>query len=50
MKYFCTYKNGATYGNWAKSREYTTVGELLTAMQPYLEKHPMTTVQYQHTR
>jgi hypothetical protein len=50
MKYICTYKNGETKGQWIKSREYETVGELLNAMQPYLEKHPRTLVQYQPTR
>lgn len=50
MKYFCTYKNASTKGAWIKSREYNSVAELFAAMQPYIEQHPMTTVQYQHTR
>jgi hypothetical protein len=50
QKYFCTYKNASTNGAWIKSREYDTVAALFAAMQPYIEKHPMTTVQYQHTR
>lgn len=50
MKYFCTYKNGATNAQWVKSREYNSVAELFTAMRPYVEQHPTTTVQYQTTR
>lgn len=50
QKYFCTYKNASTNGAWIKSREYKTVSELLTAMQPYIEQHPTTTMQFQHTR
>ena len=50
QKYFCTYKNASTNGAWIKSREYDTIGKLLAAMQPYLEQHPKTTVQYQLTR
>lgn len=50
MKYFCTYKNSATHSQWVKSREYETIGALLTAMQPYLEQHSTTTVQYQIAR
>ena len=50
QKYFCTYKNASTNGAWIKSREYNSVAALFAAMQPYIEKHPMTTVQYQHTR
>ena len=50
MKYFCTYKNGATNGQWVKSREYETVKQLFDAMQPYIEQHPTTTVQYQYAR
>lgn len=50
QKYFCTYKNASTNGAWIKSREYDTIADLLNAMLPYLEQHPTTTVQYQHTR
>ena len=50
QKYFCTYKNASTNGAWIKSREYDTVAALLNAMQPYLEQHPRTLVQYQTAR
>jgi hypothetical protein len=50
QKYFCTYKNASTNGAWIKSREYDTVAALFAAMMPYIEQHPTTTVQYQHTR
>lgn len=50
QKYFCTYKNGATKGQWVKSREYKSVDELFAAMMPYIKQHPTTTVQYQTTR
>lgn len=50
MKYFCTYKNSETKGQWTKSREYETVEALFNAMMPYIEKHPRTTVQYQTAR
>jgi len=50
MKYFCTYKNSETKGQWIKSHEYETVKSLFDAMMPYIENHPITTVQYQTTR
>lgn len=45
--FFVTYRNKETQGMWRKSRQYNTVGDLMNAMQPYLEQHPRTTVQFQ---
>ena len=44
--YFCTYKNRETKG-WQKSREYSTMKEMMHAMLSYIEAHPVTTVQFQ---
>ena len=43
--HFCSYKNRETKG-WQKSREYDSIKALMTAMMPYMENHPNTTVQY----
>lgn len=45
--FFVTYRNKETQGMWRKSRQYNTMGDLMKAMQPYLEQHPRTTVQFQ---
>lgn len=46
--HFCTYCNRAdTKGEWRKSREYPSVGELLKAMLGYLTKYPNTQVTFQ---
>ena len=46
--FFCTYMNRAdTKGEWRKSREYSSIEELLKKMAPYLAKYPRTTVTYQ---
>lgn len=44
--YFCTYKNGKTNG-WQKSREYMSMGQLLSAMTKYLVAYPHTSVTFQ---
>lgn len=44
--YFCSYKNKQTNGAWRKSREYSSVEDLLKAMTAYLTENPRTTVQY----
>ena len=46
--FFCTYMNRAdTKGEWRKSREYSSMKDLLAKMTPYLTKYPRTTVTYQ---
>lgn len=47
--YFCTYKNKSTNYQWAKSKEYDSATALVSAMVPYINENPMTTVQYQTT-
>lgn len=46
-KFFCTYKNAETKGQWVSSRKYPSIEALQSAMNPYLTKHPFTLVQYQ---
>ena len=46
-KYFCTYKNAETNGEWRKSHKYPSIDALMNAMLPYLREHPRTLVQYQ---
>lgn len=46
-KFFCTYKNAETKGQWASSKKYPSIEALVKAMTPYLTSHPRTTVQYQ---
>jgi hypothetical protein len=46
-KFFCTYKNAETKGQFVSSKKYPSTEALLQAMTPYLAKHPFTLVQYQ---
>lgn len=46
-KFFCTYKSAETKGEWRKSREYSSIDALISAMLPYLRKHPSCQVTYQ---
>ena len=44
--YYCTYKNRETNNEWRKSRSYPSTKALQEAMENYLEKNPITCVQY----
>ena len=45
-EYYCTYKNKETKHEWRKSRSYPSTKALQESMEDYLEKNPITCVQY----
>jgi hypothetical protein len=49
-RFFCTYKNAETKGQFVSSKKYSSIEALLQAMTPYLAEHPFTLVQYQTHR